>query len=102
MGTVLLSHGGDEGAECFQRLQRALKTDCARQEAVRRRRLGHDGANEIVSKCVNPDFFLHELRSLAAQALHPHFRLHGPEIQFDLPIIIPPKLTAYHASITVV
>src|ERR1051326_8354574 len=49
----------------FQRLNGPFETDRSRQEIVRRRRLSHDRANQIVGQDVSPDLLAHQLRCLA-------------------------------------
>ena len=55
------------------------------------RRLGHRPTDQIVGQQMCPDFLTHHLRRLAPQDAHLHRRLERPQIQLDLPAIMPPK-----------
>jgi hypothetical protein len=76
---------GDQRLESGQRLNRALEADRSRFQAVLRRRLGHDCADEIVGQDVGPDLFPHQLRRLAAQHLYLQGGLEGSQIKFRIP-----------------
>ena len=39
---------------------------------------------------------------LRTQVIHLHDDFETPQVELDLPIIMPPKLTVYHASMLVV
>ena len=58
--------------ERFECLDRSLEADRPWFDTVFAGRLGEDGANEIVSQNVRPDFLSHRLRRLAAQDIHLH------------------------------
>ena len=61
----MTADGRDYGPECFQRLQSAFETDRAWQQAVLRRSLSHDRADEIVGQDVSPDLLSNEFGGLA-------------------------------------
>ena len=61
---------GEERLECFQRLDRTLKADRSRLNAVLGRRLSHNGADEVVSQNVSPELLPHQVWCLATQDIH--------------------------------
>ena len=47
--------------------------------------LRNDGANEIVSEDVCPDFLTHEFWRLATQYVHLHRLFERPQVEFGVP-----------------
>jgi hypothetical protein len=66
-------------------LNGALKADGAGFNAVLTGSLRNDGADEIVSENMCPDFLPHEFRRLATQDVHLHRLLQRPQIKFAIP-----------------
>ena len=98
----MFSLHGDHWLEGFQCLHGVLEAEGPRRCVMLCRCLSHDRANEIVREHMRPDLFTHQFRSFAAQHVHLQSLFQATQIEFDLPIIIPPQLTTYHASIAVV
>ena len=67
---VTVTVRGDQRLERFQRLNRSLEADGTRFDMVLVGSLRDDGANEIVSEDVCPDFLPHQLWRLATQDVH--------------------------------
>src|SRR5262245_15391720 len=81
----------EQQVKCFQGWHGALEADSAGQEAVGRRGLRHDGADEVIGQGERPDLFADQLWRLAAQLMHLHGGLDRLQIELDLPAIMPPK-----------
>src|SRR5262249_20208140 len=81
----------DHRLERFERLDRSLETDRSGLDAVLAGGLCDDGADQVVSQNMCPEFFPDQFRCLAAQHAHLHGFFERPQIQLDLPAIMPPK-----------
>lgn len=68
-----------------QRLNGALEADGAGFKAMLGGSLRDNGADEIVSEDVRPDFLPHEFRRFATQDVHLHRFLQRPQIEFSVP-----------------
>ena len=72
MHSITVTLDGEERLERFQRLDRTLKADRSRLNAVLGRRLSHNGADEVVSQNVSPELLPYQLGRLATQDIHLH------------------------------
>ena len=66
------------------------------------RGLGDDRAGEVVRQYVRPDFRSNHFWRIASKDVQLDYCLDRSQIEFDVPVIMPPKLTVYRASIVVV
>ena len=82
---VTVTKRGDQWLKRFQCLNCSLEADGTRFDMVLVGSLRDDGANEIVSEDVCPDFLPYEFRRLATQDVHLHRLLQGPQIEFGVP-----------------
>ena len=83
--------------------QSVFETQTQRVDSVLHASLDHQPTDQKVQHHVARHFELDRFGSSTAETLfHPLIYLQFSVRRFDLPIIIPPKLTAYHASIAVV
>jgi len=72
MRSITVTLDGEERLERFQRLDRTLKADRSRLNAVLGCRLSHNGADEVVSQNVSPELLPYQLWRLATQDIHLH------------------------------
>ena len=70
MRSITVTLDGEERLERFQRLDRTLKADRSRLNAVLGRCLSHNAADQVVSQNVGPEFLPHEVRRFTAQDIH--------------------------------
>src|SRR5262245_2257256 len=78
-------------------LQRTLETHLQRQQATFLRGSGYLTPQQVVRQQMRPHLLVHHLRRLATQNVHLQSLLQRPQVQLDLPAIMPPKREAYNS-----
>lgn len=73
----------------------AGEADLPRLFVVEQRRGGGGGADQVVPQQRRPEFAVDHLGRLTAHVVQGQSLLDRPDIQFSLPIIIPPKITLF-------
>src|SRR5689334_12251725 len=81
----------DHRLKGLQHLERRLETDGSRRDFVLACRLSHDRTDQVVSQDVRPNLLADKFWRLATQQIHLKSDLDRPQIEFRLPVIMPPK-----------
>lgn len=90
-----LSRVCNYGPKGFHGSHGSGKAELSRMRVVQHGGLGHNRSDKVVCQQVGPDLFANHFRSLATQNVHVHHGFQRTEIDFNLPIIMPPKKIAF-------